>query len=339
MAKIMVGMSGGVDSSVVAALLKEQGHHVFGVTLSLFSDHRDIEDAKRVAESLDIPHTVLDLQEVFQKEVIQYFIDTYYLGKTPNPCVMCNKKIKFGAMLDYALQQGCDGIATGHYAGIVRDEKGIHLTQSDYFPKDQSYVLYHLTPDQLKRIWFPLQAMPKDEVRDIAKRFHLPVAQKADSQEICFIPDDDYIRFLLEQDPRPVPIGDFIDGRGNVLGQHKGILYYTIGQRKGLGISFGKPMYVTAIDPLHHTVTLGESGEEYQTSLRADDLNWIEPVESEFTAEAMVRYRSKRHAARVVLQGDGTAEVHFMEPTRAITPGQAVVFYQGSTCLGGGTIL
>ena len=333
----MVGMSGGVDSSVAAALLMEQGYEVAGVTLRLWEESD--ADAKRVAEALGIPHYTYDLRDEFRRSVVDYFIREYQNGRTPNPCIACNRHIKFGMMLDYAFDKGYDGVATGHYARIIWENGRYRLMESHNRKKDQSYVLYHLTQQQLAHILFPVDSLSKEQVRLIAQEKQLPVAQKSESQDICFIKNQSYTDFIERYTGKSFPAGDFIDRDGKVVGRHKGIIYYTVGQRKGLGGTFGRPMYVTAINPEDNTITLGETGDEYADSLIAGDLHFIDgEMPSCFTADVMVRYRSRRYAGQIKLLGDFTAKVKFKEPPRAVTQGQAAGFYDGTTVLGGGTI-
>lgn len=341
--KIMVGMSGGVDSSVAAALLRKQGHDVAGVTLKLWKENgdnrSDIEDAERVCRAIDIPHFVLDAEIPFREAVVENFISEYRRGRTPNPCILCNKKIKFGLMLDFALEHGYEFISTGHYVEKRQEGEVCHLLCSENLKKDQSYVLYHLTQRQLRHSIFPLVSYSKEEIRKMAAEWRLPVATKADSQDICFLPND-YAGFI-ERYSEPAEPGDFLDSSGNVIGRHRGILHYTIGQRKGLGGTFGKPMFVTEINAEQNTVTLGESGEEFFTELTAGELNFIEKEyeNQTFFAEVMIRYNSKRYPGKIQPNPNGTVTVIFEESPRAVTPGQAAVFYCGRRVIGGGTIL
>lgn len=344
--KVLVGMSGGVDSSAAALVLLRQGYEVTGLTLLLqpFSEghgsSQDVEDARRVAQCLGIPHRTLDLSSVFQKTVVDRFVRDYEAGRTPNPCVVCNRHIKFGAMLEYALQNGFDFVATGHYVRIRRQESRWLLYRADS-PKDQSYMLYSLRQEQLSRILAPLEGKTKQEVRSLAEEAGLPVAQKPDSQEICFVPDNDYSRFLETYTGRKPEPGYFVDASGTVLGRHRGITQYTIGQRKGLGIALGRPMYVTHMDSLRNEVTLGPEGSQYRSSLLAGELNWIpfEQPEQPFRCEARIRYHASAAPCLVTPLPSGEARVLFDAPQRSVTPGQAVVFYEGDLVLGGGTIL
>ncbi|CZT56242.1 tRNA-specific 2-thiouridylase MnmA [Eubacteriaceae bacterium CHKCI005] len=345
--KVMVGMSGGVDSSVAAALLLQQGYDVAGMTLKLKPEYgcmagwsHEAEDARRVADKLGIPHYVVDLTKPFAQNVIDYFVEEYLHGRTPNPCVACNRTIKFGAMLEKARELGYNRIATGHYASIEKKD-GRYLLKRSPAGKDQSYVLYHLTQNQLAHTVLPLCTYEKEEIRRLAERYRLPVAHKPDSQEICFIPDDDYASFIRDYAGKTTPPGDFVDEKGNVLGQHKGILHYTVGQRKGLGIAFGRPMYVRTIDPEKNQVVLVEGGKEYFTGLMADGVNFIpfDWPQEEMKVEVMVRYQSRLTPARLVPLDDNKVQVLFDAPIRAVTPGQAAVFYRGDLVLGGGRIV
>ena len=353
--KVMVGMSGGVDSSVAALLLKKQGYDVFGVTLKLRKDEymtkkieggccslEDIDDAKRVARKLEIPHYVFNFTDIFEKKVIDDFVREYANGKTPNPCIACNKYIKFGAMLLRARELDIDYIATGHYAKVEYDEnRKRYLLKKSPAAKDQSYVLYGMTQDQLSRTIFPLCNISKDETRRIASQYGLPVAHKADSQEICFVDDNNYARFIEEYSGKESEPGNFVDKSGSVIGKHKGVIHYTIGQRKGLGMSFGKHMYVTGIDAENNTVVLGEEGSQYSDSLTAGNINWIafDGLENEIEAEVKVRYQAPPAKAKLTPLESGKVKVEFENPQRSITPGQAAVFYDGDVVLGGGVIL
>lgn len=348
--RIMVGMSGGVDSSVAALLLKKAGWDVAGVTMLLkpaciLTDDdrqkmvREAQDAAEVCRVLGIKHFAPDFSELFRENVIEYFADAYFSGRTPNPCVMCNKTMKFGRMLDFAEEMGYDFIATGHYARIESSGERFLLKKADN-RKDQSYFLYSLNQRQLARTIMPLNRMEKPEARALAGEYGLPVAQKPDSQEVCFVKNDDYITFIEQYTGRRAEPGDFIDENGNVLGKHQGIYRYTIGQRKGLGVTFGEPRFVTSIDPSANTVTLGREGSQYKSSLIAGNLNFIpfDRLENEIQAEVKVRYQAPPSPARLLPMEGGKVKVLFAEPQRSVTPGQAVVFYDGDTVMGGGTI-
>ena len=341
MKKIAIGLSGGVDSAAAAYLLLEKGYDVTGIILRLKPDSladADISDAQRIADRLGIELRVLDRREYFKKNVIDPFVSEYLAARTPNPCVECNKTIKFGAMLDYALEIGCDGIATGHYAEI-KETDGRFLLMKSQSPKDQSYFLYRLNQHQLSHTLFPLEGLEKNEIREIAEKAGLPVAEKGDSQEICFIPDDDYISYLASLGVTS-PKGDFVDINGNILGTHNGIINYTVGQRKGLG-AFGKPMFVTGISAENNTVTIGENGTQYSSGLVADRLNFIpfDNLNHTIRADVKIRFRAKPAPATLTPTDDGRISVVFDEPQRSITPGQSAVFYDGNTVIGGGRII
>lgn len=354
MKKVMLGMSGGVDSSVAALLLKQQGYDVLGVTMKLRPDEYmresssggccsldDIDDARKVCYKLGIDHIVLNFTDLFSDKVIDYFVSEYLNGRTPNPCIACNTYIKFDAMLRKAISLDFDFISTGHYS-IIEYDKNIDrwLLKKSPNAKDQSYVLYSLTQYQLAHTLMPLAGLDKDTVRQLAEKYDLPVANKPDSQDICFIEDGNYPEFIKKYTGKEIPSGNFIDKDGNVLGTHKGLAYYTIGQRKGLGLSFGKPMYVTKINFDDNTVTLGENKSQYSKSLIAKDLNFIsiEKLNSELEVMAKVRYQAEPAKATIRLYEDNKVKVDFQEPQRSITPGQAVVFYQSDIVLGGGII-
>lgn len=342
MERVLIGMSGGVDSSVAAALLKEQGYEVIGATLKLWDnptgEHRD---AASVCALLGIEHHVLDFSDAFLKQVIDPFVSRYQEGKTPNPCIFCNRYIKFSALFEAAKTLNCTYIATGHYAQMATVNGRKTFLREEHNPKDQTYVLYPLTQELLSRLLLPLSGLDKEQVRALARKFDLPIAEKADSQEICFIPDHDYGKFLREYTKTTPTPGNFIDREGRVLGQHTGIWDYTVGQRKGLGIALGTPVYVTHINPADNTVTLGVSGQEYHRSLIATDLNWmaIEALTEPQELEVKIRYGGKPQPATVTPLADGSVRVDFAEPLRAVTPGQAVVFYKDNLLIGGGEIL
>lgn len=338
--KVLIGMSGGVDSSVAALLLKKQGYDVLGATLLLTQDDdgASAKDAKEVCDAIGIPHITADLRESFRKHVTEYFVSEYQKGRTPNPCVVCNKTIKFGEMMRLAEANGCDTLATGHYAKVEKQENGLHvLKKAICTEKDQTYFLYTLPQEVLSRILMPLGTYNKEEIRNMAEAFGLSVARKKDSQDICFIPDGDKNAYLLQY-LSETP-GDFLDTNGNVIGKHKGAFQYTIGQRKGLGMGFGKPMFVLSVNTQDNTVTLGEAGQEFTKEFDIEDCCFsafkTEPESLECFCKA--RYSAKESPCCIQKQENGY-HVVLKEPARAITPGQACVFYQGDTLLGGGTI-
>jgi tRNA-specific 2-thiouridylase len=347
MSTIAVAMSGGVDSSVTAALLKQQGHNVIGITMRLFTPHGDgsgsaVHDAALVARHLDIPHHVADFAEDFSRLIIADFIEEYRAGHTPNPCVRCNRYIKFGLLLDKARELGAGLLATGHYVRSSVDPDGAcHLRVAANARKDQSYFLYTLTRQQLQQVIFPLGAIEsKDEVRRLAHEFALPVAEKSDSQEVCFIPNDDYVAFLEKNGGLDAQAGDIIHLNGQKVGRHHGTHRYTIGQRKGLGVAWSEPLYVTAIDAERNVVVVGEQQHVFAAGLEAEDVTWIEPAgDDEFAATCKIRYRHQPVACRVRLLAGDACEVRFDEPQKAITPGQALVFYRDGEVLGGGRIV
>ena len=351
--RVVVAMSGGVDSSVAAALLKQAGHEVIGATMQLFTPPvrnngneqapDAVTDARKVAVNLGIPHHVIDLQDVFARTIIVDFCEEYRLGRTPNPCVRCNQLIKFGMLWEKARELGTDILATGHYTRIEKDKiTGKNLLKKGEDPrKDQSYFLCRLTQEQLSRTLFPLGNLTKTEVRKIARELGLPAATRPESQEICFIPGDDYAAFLQSHAPTAAVPGPVLDTEGNTLGQHRGIMYYTIGQRKGLGIAAPAPLYVTAIELAKNAVIVGAKAQTYADELIADNLNWISGASPEFplTVKARIRYRHAEAEAIVSPLDKTSVYVKFSAPQMAVTPGQAVVFYDGDTVIGGGTII
>lgn len=342
--KVLLGMSGGVDSSVAAYLLKQDGYEVFGIMLKTLKNQDDkaFEDAKKVAESLDVPLEIVDVSDDFDKYVVSYFTNEYLNARTPNPCVVCNRFVKFEAMYNYAQKNNIDYIATGHYAKVVFDEnrKRYILKRSKFDKKDQSYVLYNLTQNQLSKVIFPLCDYPKEEIRAIAEKIGLCVADKKDSQEICFIPDNDYANFIKNREGFLPPEGNFIDCENNIIGRHKGIIHYTIGQRKGLGVTFGKPMFVTKINSLDNTVMLGEAGSQIKNTVIAKNPNYIaiENLKEPTYFECKVRYSAKPERALVTPMDNEFVKVEFDECRSAAAPGQAVVFYDGDAVIGGATI-
>ena len=353
MKKIVIGMSGGVDSSVAAYLLKKQGYDVIGVTMQVWkdavsaADEKDevlaVSDAKRVAAQLGIPHYTLNFKAEFEKSVVNYFVREYLQGRTPNPCNACNRYVKWEALLNYAGKLGAQEIATGHYARIIKLENGRYaLKKSVTDAKDQTYALCNLTQEQLASTRMPLGEYTKDEIRRIAQEIGIEVANKPDSQEICFIPDHDYAAFIERIAGGKVPPpGNFVTPKGEVLGQHRGIIHYTVGQRKGLGIAFGKPVFVSEIRPETNEVVLGGNEDIFKTELTAENVNWMSVAKPEdgMQFHAKIRYAHKGASCRIYPESGNRIRVVFDEAQRAITPGQSVVFYDGDIVAGGGTIL
>lgn len=349
--KVLVAMSGGVDSSAAAALLIEQGYNVSGATMQIWSDdeiasgigsNEAVCDAKKVAEQLGIEHFTFDFSAEFKENVITPFIDDYLSGRTPNPCIFCNKSMKFGLFLKRALEMGFDYIATGHYANIFEDSDGFHLCRSAFDSKDQTYVLYNMNQHILSHLLLPVGNMEKAEIRRYAEKAGIEVANKPDSQEICFIPDDDYARYIEENSNYKDKIGDFIDHEnGAVLGRHKGIIHYTIGQRKGLGIALGEPRFVTEIDAKNNRVILGSNENTFSSALIAERVNFIsgKPLSAPTRYTAKTRYSARAAECTVYPAENGLVRVVFDSPVRAITPGQSVVFYNDNEVIGGGIIL
>jgi tRNA-uridine 2-sulfurtransferase len=351
--RVVVAMSGGVDSSTAAWLLKEKGYEVIGATMCIGMMDRiqggptrccgltDIEDARRVALQLEIPFYVFHLREEFE-EVIQYFCEEYVKGRTPNPCILCNEKVKFGSFLKMALKLDSDFIATGHYARLDLDERiGYYrLKKGVDLKKDQSYVLFSLTQDQFRHTLFPLGEYRKEEVRKRAHQLGLQVHNKPESQEICFIQESSYHFFLSERLKETIEPGPIVDEEGNVLGKHKGIPFYTIGQRRGLRLAKGKPLYVIGIDREKNAIVVGREAEVYRDTFLVDSINWIVPREMipSHQAQVKIRYNHPGSEASIFPKGEDLLEVKFKSPQKAITPGQAAVFYDGETVLGGGWI-
>ena len=350
----LIAMSGGVDSSVAALMMLEQGYRLEGTTMRLYRwdgkyrpktrtccTDRDMNDASEVAVKLGIPYTVTDYQEVFRKEVIEKFIRVYEQGGTPNPCIDCNRYLKFDRLLALAHEKELNYIVTGHYARIERDGDGrCHLLKAVDRTKDQSYVLFNLTQEQLRHTMFPLGGMTKDEVRKYAAGRGFVNAEKKDSQDICFIPDGDYASFIEKYTDTTFEPGDYLNTEGEVIGTHRGAIRYTIGQRKGLGVAFGEPMFVCDKSMTENTVTLAGEEAVFKDELIADDLNWIafDALSEPLRVRAKTRYRSKEAQATVYPDGEDRVRVVFDEKQRAMTVGQAVVFYDGDEVLGGGTI-
>ncbi|MCI6675529.1 MAG: tRNA 2-thiouridine(34) synthase MnmA [Clostridiales bacterium] len=354
--KVVVGMSGGVDSSVAAWLLKEQGYDVIGVTMQIWQDENPIDagqeggccglsavdDARRVAASLGIPYYVMNFKKEFKRDVMDYFVDEYLQGRTPNPCIACNRYVKWEALLQRSLSIGADYIATGHYARVVKLPNGRYTIQkSATDEKDQTYALYNLTQEQLAHTLMPVGDYHKDEIRKIAQQIDLRVAAKRDSQEICFIPDKDYARFIQEEAKDAVPPpGNFVTKDGEILGRHRGITHYTVGQRKGLNLALGHPVFVTEIRPETNEVVIGENEDVFALGLVCRQINFmaIPDLQGQMRADAKIRYAHKGAPCMLKRTGEDEITVIFDEPQRAITPGQAVVFYDGPSIIGGGTI-
>lgn len=354
MKKALIAMSGGVDSSLAAKLMKDAGYDCIGCTMKLYDNEDaepagghtccsldDVEDARSVAYKIGIPYYVFNFKEGFRENVINRFVEAYESGRTPNPCIDCNRYMKFARLSERARILGCDCVVTGHYARIEKRDGVYCLKKALDETKDQSYVLYSLTQEQLAHTMFPLGNMKKAEVRELAEENGFINAGKPDSQDICFVPDGDYGAFLERYTGKKYAHGSFLDTDGNVLGTHNGYVHYTIGQRKGLGIAFGKPMYVRSIDAGNNTVTLAEDRDLYADTLTAADFNWIsgQAPAGDIECQTKIRYRQKEQPAVANARPDGTVRLTFAHPQRAITPGQAVVLYDGDIVLGGGRII
>ena len=356
MSRVVVGMSGGVDSSVAAYLLKEQGYEVIGVTMQIWQKEdacsieenggccglSAVEDARRVASSIGIPYYVMNFRREFRESVIDYFMSEYLSGRTPNPCIACNRYVKWEALLSRSMAIGADYIATGHYARIDRLDNGRYaVRRSAALSKDQTYALYNLTQDQLAHTLMPAGAYTKEEIRAVAEKAGLLVADKPDSQDICFVPDGDYAAFIRENTEQEIPAGNFVTPSGEILGRHKGIIHYTVGQRKGLGLALGYPAFVLEIRPRTNEVVIGTYEESLTQTVKADRVNFmsVEDLIEPKRVFAKIRYNHKGAWCTVEKTGEDEVTCLFEEPQRAVTPGQALVLYEGEHVLGGGTIL
>ena len=338
--RVAVAMSGGVDSSVVAALLKEAGYEVSGIYMKLWSDHSlesAISDLENTCQVLDIPLYELDLEKEFQNLVIDYFCEEYSRGRTPNPCIVCNQQVKFSLLFNKALEMGAEYLATGHYARVEQLPSGYRLLKAVDMTKDQSYFLYTLGQRQMERLLLPLGEFSKEKVRRLAAELGLPASSKRDSQDVCFIPDNDYRAFIAKH--VPLQAGEIVDINGRILGKHNGLAQYTVGQRQGLGLTSSEPLYVLELDAANNKLVVGSKNQTLHNALIVSGLSWVsgkasaEPI----SVMAKIRYKASEVAAEIYPNTNG-AEVRFVEPKPAIAPGQSVVFYQGDIVLGGGII-
>lgn len=356
MSKVVIGMSGGVDSSVAAYLLKEQGYDVVGVTMQIWQDEENfvqeenggccglsaVDDARRVANQIGIPYYVMNFKDSFKENVIDYFVKDYLDAKTPNPCIACNRYVKWESLLKRSLDIGADYIATGHYARVIQLDNGRYaLKKSATAAKDQTYALYNLTQHQLAHTLMPVGEYTKEQIRELANKIDLRVANKPDSQEICFVPDNDYAGFIEKTTGKKSLPGNFVDRNGTVIGKHKGLIHYTIGQRKGLNLSLGKPAFVVELRPETNEVVIGDNQDVFFDTLYANQLNFmsIEDLDGKMDVVAKIRYSHQGTPCTIEKVDKDVVKVEFHEPVRAITPGQAVVFYDEDIVVGGGTIL
>ena len=354
--KALIAMSGGVDSSVAAQMMASRGYECVGCTMRLYENdvvgmdlmdtccsYENTQDARSVTEKIGIPYHIVHYENLFRQEVIEPFIDEYLHGRTPNPCIECNRKLKFQHLYEKMQALGCDLLVTGHYARVRFDEESgrYQLLKALDLAKDQSYVLYVLTQEQLAHVQFPLGEQDKHKTREIASESGFQNAGKHDSQDICFVPDGDYAGFIERYSGKTCPAGDFVDADGNVLGRHKGIIHYTLGQRRGLGLPAANRLYVTGIDPESNTVTIGSNDDLMKTTLYARKVNLIamDRIETPLRCSAKIRYRHKEQPCTVTQPEEDLLKVVFDEPQRAITPGQSVVLYDGDVVLGGGVIV
>lgn len=354
--KVVVGMSGGVDSSVAAYLLKEQGYEVIGATMQIWQDETEeckeenggccglsaVDDARRVAQLLDIPYYVMNFKREFKEQVMDYFVEEYLHGRTPNPCIACNRYVKWESLLKRSLEIGADYIATGHYARVIKLPNGRYTLQMAPSAKDQTYALYNLTQEQLAHTLMPVGSYRKEEIRKIAEELGLLVAHKPDSQDICFVPDNDYGRFIQETVPERISgEGNFVFKDGTVIGRHKGVIHYTIGQRKGLNLSMGHPVFVREIRPETNEVVIGENEDVFTLELYCNHLNAmaVEEIEDKKRVSAKIRYSHNKSLCTLYKIDEDNVRVVFDEPVRAVTPGQAVVFYEDDYVYGGATIV